>query len=253
MRFSQIISLMLATSLILVLIYGTGAYLQFNMGKPIDWVVGVAAFFWLLSVVTIPWNMHFRAREVLADADVSAATGIAVSQEDRAYAQSIAKRYLMVALVLHIISALAFYLLAWLEVSGLGYWASAAALLLTLLRPLIRLHEFIMYKLENIRGKIHYPREDVNILRSKVDEIHHLVQRFDASQNDSEYSQLLHRIERIEKRIEKQQTAINNERQDNQQAHEQLKRGAEEAIGKLSEDARFLNQVRELLRFIKQA
>ncbi len=252
MRLSQIISLALTASVVLALVYGTGAYLQFNMGRPVDWIVGVASFFWLLSVVTIPWNMHFRAREVLADADLSQSTGINIRSEDRAYAQGIAKRYLLVALLLHLVSTLAFYALAYWEVSGLGYWASGAALLLTLLRPLMRLHDFVVHRLENIRGQVHYPREDINVLRSKLDEVYALVQRFDSNQQDSEYAQLLRRIGKIEKQLEKVFATIAEERNQNAKTHEQLKRSAEEAIGKLSEDARFLNQVRELVQFIKR-
>ena len=40
-------------------------------GNFLDWVIGGASFWWLLVIVTVPWNVHFKAKETLFDAEQS--------------------------------------------------------------------------------------------------------------------------------------------------------------------------------------
>lgn len=242
---------------VIAIFYGVGHLLHYNMGNITDWIFGVASFFWLMIIVTIPWNMHFKAKEILAEAKQSKDLEIAVREDDVNYAQSIAKRYLRIAILLHILSAVTFYALAYFQVSSLGYWSSVAALLLTILRPSIRLHDYIVSRLQMIREQIHYPREDVNKLKTKVYEMESnlkmLMERMDLSNENSEQSQLNKNIEHLKKNMHKSKVDLENFKVENQVAHDRLKKQSEEAITTLSEDARFLNQVRELIRFVKSS
>lgn len=201
--------------------------------------------------------MHFQAKEILADVEISKQKEIKVREEDIAYAKKIAKRYLVMALLMHLISAVVFYVLAYFEVSSLGYWSSIAALLLTVLRPAVRLHDYIIHRLQNIREQIRFPREDVHELKAKLTEIENCLKtleaRFDKENPASEYSQNKNDFNAVKNDLRRTKAELENVRTSNQAEHEQLKKQAEEAVSRLSEDARFLNQVRELIHFIKKA
>ncbi len=48
--------------------FGLLQWLHIPAGSFLDWVIGGASFWWLLVIVTVPWNVHFQAKEVLAEA-----------------------------------------------------------------------------------------------------------------------------------------------------------------------------------------
>ena len=80
-------------------------WLNIPAGNFIDWVIGVASFWWLLAVVTIPWNVYFEAEETKAEAVISRQKDIPVDNKQLAYVGKIARWALIVAIALHIISA----------------------------------------------------------------------------------------------------------------------------------------------------
>ena len=65
-RFGSFVGSALGLSLGVVLVFGLLRWLGMPTGELLDWVIGLASFWWLLVVVTIPWNIHFGARRVLA-------------------------------------------------------------------------------------------------------------------------------------------------------------------------------------------
>ena len=73
--------------------------MQIPKGTLIDWIAGIATFWWLLIIVTLPWNMHFQAKEVLDDVKISQEKNLKVSTVDVVYVKNIANRYLIIALV----------------------------------------------------------------------------------------------------------------------------------------------------------
>ena len=56
-----------STGILLLLIFAILQWLDIPAGSFIDWVIAIATFEWLLLIVTVPWNIHFEAKEVLAD------------------------------------------------------------------------------------------------------------------------------------------------------------------------------------------
>ena len=78
-------------------------------GSFIDWVIAIAIFEWLLLIVTVPWNIHFEAKEVLAQAAESTKKNIAVDREQLKYVTVLVSRSLFVAIGLHLFSAIALY------------------------------------------------------------------------------------------------------------------------------------------------
>ncbi|MGE5658933.1 MAG: hypothetical protein ACM37W_20250, partial [Actinomycetota bacterium] len=99
-------------AILLLLIFSILQWLHIPAGSFIDWIIAIAAFEWLLLIVTVPWNIHFEAKAVLAEAAESTQKGIAVDEKQVKYVTILARRSLWVAIALHLISAVVLYTLA---------------------------------------------------------------------------------------------------------------------------------------------
>lgn len=249
-------SLVLVAGVVLLLFFGL-RWLHVETGQLTDWIAGVAILWWFAVMLTLPWNAHFAALDVVEQARDSAAHGLDVPADTVAYAQRVARRFRQLAIGLHLATALALLVLAYFRLVPLGYWAAGAALALTLVRPAERAYEHLATRLRNLGQQIRYPREDVAELRARVDAVETNQQALDrALDTDRETSW-----------ASTQQLALANQRQaldrldgrleelirQNARDHEALARQTVTEIARLSEDARFLNQVRELIRFWKEA
>ena len=244
-------------TLLVLVVFAVLRGLQIPAGDLIDWVMGIAVFWWLMLIVTVPWNMHFAAKEILSEAEISERKAIKVDVQDIGYAQKIAKRYLQIAITMHVVSAVALSVFAYIGILPMGYWAALAALLLTFLRPAIRLHDYIVSKLSLIRQQIHYPREDVYELKTKVEAIDavfkNLEHALDTKKEDSWANKVERQNKRLKDELEKLQVSLQNLKVENQSEHQQLARQLESSISKISEDSEFLQHARELIRFIKNS
>jgi hypothetical protein len=173
------------------------------------------------------------------------------------YAQTLAQRFLWIAIALHLVSAVALFLLSYFNITPIGYIAALAALLLTLLRPAQRLYGYVIYRLNTIAQKLRYPREDVAELRNEFallkEDVRFLKESLDVARDGSWASLQQQQVARLQESIAKLAATLENFSVQNERAHELLGRKAESNIAKLSEDARALNQVRELVRFFKDA
>ncbi|MBD2250697.1 hypothetical protein [Nostoc parmelioides] len=226
-------------------------------GSFLDWVIGGASFWWLLVIVTVPWNIHFQAKQVLAEAAQSREKEIPVDERQVRYVQGLAKRSLWVALALHLFSAIGLYLLAATGISAVGYISSGAALLLTILRPAIRAYEYIYARLTMISQEWKYPHEDIVELRHRFVELEEKVKVLEDQFNLEQPYSLAATQQRFgeETRRDLAKIAANLEelRATNQTEHERLSREARNAIAQLSTDGQFLDHVREIIRFFKTA
>jgi hypothetical protein len=243
---------------VLVLLLFTGLrLLQLPVGTLLDWVTGIGVFWWLAGVVVLPWDTHFAAKDVLEEARQSRAKGIAVSEETVTFARRLAQRFLWLAVGLHLFTALALYLLAYYQLTAVGYAASVAALLLTFVRPGQRAYAHLSRRLQALSHQIHYPREDVVELRERVMALETDLKQLSAALDQAEpgawaYEQgqaqayLRQQLDRLDSRLEELT-------RQNSRDHEALARQSAADIARLSEDAQFLNQVRELIRFVKSA
>jgi hypothetical protein len=241
----------------IIAVYALLRWQQIPIGELVDWLTGIAIAWWLLAVVTIPWNMHFAAKALVDDARQSEQKDITVQPEDVAYAHKIANRYRQVAIGLHLVTALGLALMAYLGLTPLGYIAAMVALLLTFLRPTVRMYDYVVARLATIRQQIRYPRDDVYELLNKVGGIEGKVINLEEKLNtDNDYSfisGLLQRLDHTEGALHDLKIALENLRVENAAEHQRVIRQAESTIARLSEDAQFLNQVREIIRFWKQA
>ena len=237
--------------------FGLLQWLHIPAGNFLDWVIGGASFWWLLVIVTVPWNVHFQAKEVLAEAAQSKEKGIPVDEKQVKYVTVLAKRSLWVAIALHLFSAVGLYTLAATGISTVGYISSGAALLLTILRPAIRAYEYLYARLTMIRQEWKYPREDIVELRDRFSILEQKIQSLEEQLNPEQSYSLPATQQRFaeETRRDLARIAANLEelRATNQTEHERLAREARTAIAQLSTDGQFLDHVREIIRFFKTA
>jgi len=246
-----------ALGIVTLLIFGVLQWLHISAGHFLDWVIGVASFWWLLVVVTVPWNVHFEAKSVLADAAQSAEKGIEIDTKQVNYAQVVATRSLWVAIALHILSAIGLYTLAATGISAVGYISSGAALLLTALRPAIRLYEYLAARLAMIRREFKYPREDVYQLRDRItnleQDIRQIQPQLDPQNKQSWVAMQNRNWEESRKDVARLRASFDQLEAQNEAEHRRLAREAQQAIAQLTTDSQFLDHVREIIRFFKTA
>ncbi|MEQ9624056.1 hypothetical protein [Coleofasciculus chthonoplastes] len=246
-----------ALGIITLLIFGILQWLHISAGHFLDWVIGVASFWWLLVVVTVPWNVHFEAKSVLVDAAQSAEKGMQIDTKQVNYAQVVATRSLWVAIALHILSTIGLYTLAVTGISAVGYVSSGAALLLTALRPAIRLYEYLAARLAMIRREFKYPREDVYQLRDRVSnleqDIRQIQPQLDPENKQSWVAIQNRNWEETRKDVARLRACFDQLEAQNEAEHRRLAREAQQAIAQLTTDSQFLDHIREIIRFFKTA
>ncbi|WP_341734656.1 hypothetical protein [Microcoleus sp. EPA2] len=246
-----------STGLFLLLVFAILQWLHIPAGSFIDWVIAIAIFEWLLLIVTVPWNIHFEAKEVLAQAKESSEKGIVVDDKQVKYVTVLASRSLVVAIGLHLLSAIALYTLAATGISPIGYLSSGAALLLTLLRPGIRGYQYLAARLTMIRRQFLHPREDILELRSRFANLESTINNLEAKFNSNDPNSWVAIQERQQEATRRDLTRLAASLEDlsatNQAEHTKLAREAESAIAQLTDDGKFLNHVREIIRFFKEA
>lgn len=237
--------------------FGALQWLDVPSGNFLDWVIGVASVWWLLVIVTVPWNIHFEAKAVLAEADESRRQEIAVDEQSVQYASQVATRSLWVAIALHLISALGLYGLAAAGISAIGYVSSAATLLLTALRPAIAFYRYLAARLWQIRHTLKYPREDVMELRYRVEAIEQATKQLEYQLNPENFDGWAATQQRTLAALRQDLTQLAAGQEDlkatNQADHDRLSREARNAIAQLSTDGQVLEHVREIIRFFKSA
>ena len=251
-------------AVIALLVFAVLNWIGVPAGSLLDWVIGLASFWWLLVIVTVPWNVHFTAKQALASARQSRDRNLDIKPDRLAYVQKIAKRSFIVAIALHIGSALVLYLLAATGISTIGYFSSIAALLLTGLRPAIVFYVYLANQLKSIEKEFKYPRDDVQKVLSDLAELKGIIdtlknrtnaleQDLDSDRDTSFAAQQNRRVTALTTDL---QTLSAEHRQlaaQNQADHVQLQAEARDAIAQITADGQFLENVRDIIRFIKSA
>lgn len=244
-------------TVLIFLVFGLLSWLQVPTGRFLDWVMSVVIFWWLLVLVTLPWNMHFQAKEVLTEAAASREKNIPVKEDEVEYVTRVYKRSFVMAVALHLVSAIGLYVLAATGVSVIGYIGSGAALLLTGLRPAIRAYEYVVSRLSSISREIKYPREDVMKLRARVkhleENVKYLQKQLNPKEPDSWAAEQQKLLQAIQQEVSTLRVGLENLRVANQSEHDRLSRDAQHAIAQMTEDGQFLEHVREIIRFFKTA
>lgn len=250
-------------AVLLLITFGVLQLLHISAGSFLDWMIAIASFWWLLVIVTVPWNIHFAAKAVLVEAAESRQRQIPVDEAQVTYVEQVAQRSLGIAIALHGISALVLYGLAATGISVTGYVGAVATLLLTGLRPAIALCQFLLNRLQSIQQGIQYPREDVLELRQRFTQLEVQLQAVAYQLNldtpeqqehpDSWRTQQQQTLAMLRQDMTQLAVGIEDLRVINQADHERLSREARNAIAQLSTDGQFLDHAREIIRFFKSA
>lgn len=280
---TNIIGFTIGTIVIALIVFAFLQALKMPAGSFLDWLIGIGAFAWLMTVVVVPWDVYFEASEVINEAKLSEQAKIDFNKEQLPYVRKLKRVSLVIAVLLHIISAGVLYWLALSGVSVVGYFGAGAALLLTLFRPAIRTYEYISMRLALIREQIQYPREDINKLKDEVAYLllttKDLKFKLDQDEPDSWHN----RIETLIRELQSWCNEMDNElenykaeqkavldkmnretklllekiREDNVREYERINDDHKQSLAKLSRDGKFVDNfvenLAEIVRFIKKA
>jgi hypothetical protein len=128
----------------------------------------VAALAWTILLVTMPWNLYFGARRVLAEMAGSRRRGITVEPQDDAEAGRIARRMLGFALGGHVGTAAVTAAVAYVSATPVVYYVAAAFLLTSVIRPAAAYFAHLRERIAALATESRYPRHDVVTLRRDV-------------------------------------------------------------------------------------
>lgn len=129
---------------------------------------GALSLLWLLLLLTLPWNLYFRAQAVLAEIAVSREKGIEVSPARDAEAARIARAMLRTAVAGHVLTAALVLAVTWATGGFTGYWFAAFFLLSTFFRPAGAYFGQLRRRLGTLLKDVTHPRDDVVELRARL-------------------------------------------------------------------------------------
>jgi hypothetical protein len=141
---------------------------------------GLAALAWMIVVVTVPWNLYFAARQVVADMEGSRARDIAIRPAQEAEAARIARRMLWFALGGHLGTAVVAAVVSYLSGAVLGYYAAGFYLLSTAIRPATAYFAHLRGRIGVLSQEAVFPRDDVVSLKHLVDTLGRTVRTLQA-------------------------------------------------------------------------
>ncbi|HEY9368671.1 hypothetical protein [Streptomyces sp.] len=145
------------------------------VGVPADVVLGVGAgvvaLLWLLVLLTLPWNLYFRAHAVLSEIAVSREKGLVVPEARDTEAARIARMMLRAAVAGHVVTAGLVVAVTWATGNATGYWFAGFFLLSTFFRPAGAYFAQLRRRLGTLLKDVTYPRDDVVEVRARVDRL----------------------------------------------------------------------------------
>ena len=250
-QIGRILSMAAGLGLVALVVYAMLHWFSTPPGSFIDWAIGIGTVMWLVIIVTVPWNLHFEAKTVLQEARRSKTRKIKIDTKELTYAQKVERSSLWLAIGLHLISAIALYAFSYFKISVVGYFGAGATLLFTFLRPAIRAYEYISERLSSLRHEVSYPREDVLTLQDKIYVLESETKTFRESTTQQQEAQDEQQA-RMARALESLENALNTLHTDNEHAHKNLAEETRHAVAQLNEDGKFIDNIVEIIRFIKK-
>ncbi|MCX3061565.1 hypothetical protein [Streptomyces beihaiensis] len=152
-----------ATALVLAYLAGAPPALVVTAGA------GALSLLWLLLLLTLPWNLYFRAHAVRAEIAVSRDKGLKVPEVRDEEAARIARAMLRTAIAGHILTAAVILAVTWATGALTGYWFAGFFVLSTFFRPANAYFAQLRRRLGTLLKDVTFPRDDVAELRARVD------------------------------------------------------------------------------------
>lgn len=205
----------------------------------VTWGAGGAALLWLVVLVTLPWNLHFRAREVLAEMRRSIDAGIKVTAEQLAFAEKVKRWSLATSLGVHFLSAGVALALAVFTGNQLGYPFAGFYLLSSVVRPTIASMQQVRRRLEHIAEDTRFPRDDVMKLRGQVEAHEHAV------------TDLRELLAALRKEHDAALTRADRQRGELDHKLAALARKFEESLDRLTDNRELISGIKAFLRMVR--
>ncbi|WNI16805.1 hypothetical protein [Actinacidiphila sp. ITFR-21] len=166
-KFTGMVLTLAATAGALALVHAAGAPLPVVLTA----AVGVLSLGWLLLLLTVPWNLYFRAHTVLAEIATSRTKGLDIPATRDAEAARIARLMLRTAVAGHVVTAGAVAVTAVLTGRGADYWFAGFFLFSTVFRPAGAYFAQLRRRLTTLLKDVTFPRDDVLELRTRLDSV----------------------------------------------------------------------------------
>jgi hypothetical protein len=150
-----------------------------NVSTLVSIAAGTAALGWLIVLVSAPWNLYFGAWQVLAEIDSSRRHGVRVESASEIEARRIGRRMLWFALGGHLVTAIGAGLIGYLANETAGYYFAGFYLLSAAIRPAVAYFSHLRSRIGELTREARYPRDDVVVLKSEVQNLTAAVRRLD--------------------------------------------------------------------------
>ncbi len=221
----------------------------------------VVALSWLVTLVTVPWNLYFAARRAAQEMAVARQRGIAVRPAYDAEAGRISSRMLRFALGGHVGTAIAATAIAYISGNKAGYYVAGIFLLATAFRPASAYLFHVRERIKVFTRESTYPRDDVVALRERVDEAGallrqtaddvHRTQAAFADTIEHTRSLLVTDLNRLRDTQEADRAQASSRHDDLKRRIDQIARRIEATLDGLSDHQELLAGLRALVRMIR--
>jgi hypothetical protein len=211
--------------------------------------IGVLCLAWLVALVVLPWNLHFRARHLLGEMRLSERRGIAVDEEARTEARRVASRMLAISIGLHLGSAALLALAAFLFHQPLAWAFAALFCLSTLFRPGAEYYNYLTEKLSAFLRETKVPREDALQLGADLRALREMVMVQKRLLEDQGQ-----RVQRLDHGLQQGLHQLSEAARAGDHANERridgLSRKFEETISRLTDNQELIAGVKAFLRLV---
>ncbi|RLB53549.1 MAG: hypothetical protein DRJ42_11620 [Deltaproteobacteria bacterium] len=213
--------------------------------------VAGAGLIGLVMLVKLPWDLYMQARALVMDQRDAARREIEVAAEEQRYAQRTARRLLALCVTLHVVTAAVIGVATWASQGQLGYWFAGFYLLSTFFRPAAALYHHLALRLDELRDRTRYPREDVVSLVARFGELEQLGARVE-DKSGEDHAEALASVERLSGRVD----ALDREHRARTAAFEDqvaaCLRELERTADKLTDDRDLLAGIRAFVKVVRQ-
>ncbi len=207
---------------------------------------GALCLFWLIVVLTVPWSLYFRSRQLIREIHTSRERGLAVAPEREPEARRIARRLLWGAIGAHLVSAVVIAVITWFSGGEVGYYFAGFYLLSTLFRPGQAYMAHLSLRLKSMLREVTHPREDVLTLIDRVTALEHKVETLETSTRE-----LTESVEALKGVVSEHAEAANDRDHAADRKIDALGRRFEDTISQLTDNQEVISGIKAFLRLLR--
>lgn len=211
----------------------------------------LASLTWLFFLVKIPWDLYFQARQARLDGQESQRLGLAGVETPTRQLRQMERFLLGGALAGHGLTAAAVYLLSWWRPELVRPDFSILFVGSVAFRPAWEAYGYLRHRLQELAGLVCYPREDVNTLKARVDDLRGKQSSHEAALAELR-QELQARLGLLEVNLSQLQSLQVAEVARLEKRTVQLTHRFEEVVATLSQDRDLLAGVRAFARLLRE-